>query len=70
MSTFGPGRFPSMYIMNRIRPDIRFKDRKITKFFPQIVKQQVNGELFTLKMADVGNDQPVICVEKLMIFNI
>ena len=56
--------------MNRICPDIRFKDRKITKFFPQNVNQQVNSELLALKMADVGNDQPVIRIEKLMIFNI
>ena len=56
--------------MNRISFDIRFKDREITKFFPQIVKQQVRSELLTLEMADVGYDQPVICIEKLMIFNI
>jgi hypothetical protein len=46
--------------MNRIRSGIRFKDRKITKFFPQYVNQQVNGVLFALKMADIGHDQLVI----------
>jgi hypothetical protein len=56
--------------MNRIRPGIRFKDCKITKFSPQNVKQQINGELFTFKMADIGQDQPAIRVKKLMIFNI
>ena len=57
-------------IMNRIRPDIRFKDRKITKFFPQMANQKIYGKLFAFKMADVGNHEPVICIEKLMIFNI
>ena len=56
--------------MNRVRPGIRFKDRKITKFFPQYVNQQVNSELFALKMADIGNNQLVIRIKKLMIFNI
>jgi hypothetical protein len=57
-------------IVNRVRPGIRFKDRKITKFSLQNLNQQVNSELLAFKMTNVGNHHPVIRVEKLMIFNI
>ena len=56
--------------MNRVGDNIRFKDGKGRKFFPQKIMQEVNGELFAFKMADIRYDQLVIGIKKLMVFEI
>src|SRR5580692_1232352 len=57
-------------IMHRVGFNVRFEDRKITKFFPQNLKKQVDGELLTFKMPHIRNHHPVTSIKKLMIFNI
>ena len=57
-------------VMYRIGFYPRFKDRKGREFFLQNLKEELNGVLLALEMANIADNQPVISVEELVVLNI